>query len=139
MKRSAHLLALLTAALFLTACGSSDPHEAAIEDVIDVMADLESTLGKVTDAESVSGLSSDFDSIGKRLAELSKQMAELEEPSEEKAKELEEKYKPQAEALQAKMEEQMARIKGLGPDVMIAAMQEMQKIEPSEDMPEWMK
>lgn len=138
MKRSTPLLALLTAAFFLTACGSSDPHEAAVEEIIDVMSKLESTLGEITDAESVNSLSPKFESIGERLNELTKQMAELEKPSEEKEKALEEKYKPQVEAIQTKMEEQMKRIKGLGPDVMVAVMKEMEKLEPEGDMPEWM-
>lgn len=138
MKRSALALALLTVALFLTACGSSDPHEAAVEEVIDVMSELESTLGEVTDVESVGSLAPKFESIGERLTELTKQMAELEKPSEEKEKALEEKYKPQVDAIQTKMEEQMKRIKGLGPDVMMAVMKEMEKIEPEGDMPEWM-
>lgn len=138
MKRSAQALALLTVALFLTACGSSDPHEAAVEEVIDVMSELESTLGEVTDVESVGSLAPKFESIGERLTELTKQMAELEKPSEEKEKALEEKYKPQVDAIQTKMEEQMKRIKGLGPDVMMAVMKEMEKIEPEGDMPEWM-
>lgn len=139
MKRLAPLLTLTIAVLMLTACGSSDPHEAALEDVIDVMSDLESTLAKIEDVDSVEGLGSKFASIGERLNKLAKEMKELEKPSAEKEKELEEKYKPQAEEMEKKIKDQVTRIGELGPEVMMALMKEMQKIEPDEDMPAWMK
>ena len=41
--------------------------------------------------------------------------------------------------IQKKMQEQMARIKGLGPDVMGAVMEQMDNLEPDEDMPGWME
>jgi predicted nucleic acid-binding Zn-ribbon protein len=138
MKRFSATLSLAVAVLCLTACGGGDPYEAAAEDVMSIMTELEETLGQVEDLESVEKLGPKFESLGEELNAVAKDMAALEEPSEEKAKAIEEKYKPQMEELQDKLQAQMTRIKGLGPDVMGAVMTEMEKMEPTEEMPDWM-
>lgn len=139
MKRFAALLALLFSASVLTACGSSDPHEAAMEDAIDVMSELNKTLAKVKDADSVKDLSSKFESIGEQFQAVFEDIKKLEEPSEEQVKAIEEKYKPQMEEMQEAMEEEMKRIKALGPEVMAAVVQEMENLQPEGEMPDWMQ
>ena len=130
MRHLVPLLTLFTATLFLTACGPSDPHEAAVVDAIDIMSDLESTLAEVTDVESVQNMGPKFASIGERLNQLIKDMQDLEKPSKETEKSLEQKYKPQMEELQEKIETQIERIKGEGGiDVMLALMKEYNDLE----------
>lgn len=137
MKHLHSVLALMTIALFLTACGSSDPHEAAVEDMIDIMGDIESALSQVEDVESAKGLSSDFEKIGKKLNEAIKSMADLGALTDEQEEALKKKIEPQLEAIKEKMQEQMKRIGKLDPQVMMAMLAEMAKIEPTEKMPEW--
>ena len=139
MKHAVALLVFAILSLSLTACGSSDPHEAAVQDAIDVMSDFKETLAKVEDVESVKSLEPKFEKIGERLQAVAEQMSKLEEPSEEKAKELEAKYKPEMDKIQDEMKDEMKRIKGLGPDVLTAVMDQMSKMEPEADMPDWMK
>ncbi|MFK7788953.1 MAG: hypothetical protein AB8C95_05580 [Phycisphaeraceae bacterium] len=140
MKRLSSLMILLFATLCLTACGGGeDPHEAAIEDMLDVMNDFDGVLAGVTDVDSANALESKLDGISERLEAWSVTMKNLEEPSEEKQKELEEKFKPRMEELKKKMAEHIERLAKLGPEVMLPTIEAMGKVKPSEEMPKWME
>lgn len=139
MTRFATLSALLFATLCLTACGGGgDPHEAAVEDMLEVMGDFDTALAEVEDLESAKALGPKLDDINARLNALVKELGELEAPSEEKQKEIEEKYRPQMEQMKADMTEHMQRIGQLGPAVMMEFGKQMEKLSPDEEMPEWM-
>ena len=139
MKRLSSSLILILTTLCLTACGGEDPHEASIEDMLDVMNDIHDVLTGVTDAESAKALESKLGGVSDRLEAWSVTMKDLEEPTEEKRKELEEKYKPRMEELQEKMGSELERVAKLGPDVLLPVLEAMGKLKPSEEMPKWME
>ncbi|MEM9346808.1 MAG: hypothetical protein AAGB26_09350 [Planctomycetota bacterium] len=137
MKRFASLLALLFTASVLTACGSSDPHEAVVEDMVGLMEDVESALKGVKDKDSAEKVGEKFEAIGEKLNKLIAEMDGMEPPSAEKEKELREKYEPMIEEMKESVEAEMKRIAELGVDVIMTVGAEIQKIEPDKDMPSW--
>lgn len=138
MKHLTAVLALMTAALFLTGCGG-DPHEAAVKDALDIMTDFNQALSEVTDVDSAKAFGDKAEALSKRFEELGKKMKEIEEPSEEKAKEIEEKYKPEIEKLQEDLMAQMLRISKLKPEVAVEMSKSMEKMKRNSEMPDWMK
>ena len=99
MIRKLTIAALMLSLAPLAGCGSSDPHERVMEDMMDCMGEMTDILATVTDKASAEAAKSDLEALGTRMQGIQKDMEEVGEP--DKAKE---------EALKAKYEERMKEI-----------------------------
>lgn len=138
MKRFATLVVLLLTSSLLTACGSSDPHDAAMDDLIEISDEMLTVLQGIEDVESAKAAEEDFKAIGEKMKAFATSASELEPPSDEKEQELKEKYEQRVEAIQEKFEAEMQRIGELGPLVMLAVGQSMSEMDPG-NAPDWIE
>lgn len=137
MKQLTSVLALMAAALFLTACGG-DSHEEAVEGLADIMQEMVDVMKDVKDVDSAKAAGQEITEVSKRANELLKDMKEIEAPDEETAKAIKEKFEPRFKEIKKELMTEMGRIMQLGPEVIKAldeAAPEMEQIEP----PSWMK
>lgn len=136
MKRMTALSALFFVTICLTGCGG-DPHEAAVQDMLDIMGEFDTILADVNDQASAEAMGPKVEKMSQRMDALAKEMNELEEPSEEKQRALEEKYGPRIKEIQDTMNDHMVRIRALGPDVLLEMNKQMRKFNSGGDIPQW--
>ena len=101
---------LILSLMPLAGCGSSDPHEKAMEEVIDSMEEMAEILATVTDKASAEVAKPKLEAINKRMEATKKHMDEIGKPDEAKEKAINEKYEERMKELAGKMQKEMMRV-----------------------------
>lgn len=121
--------ALMLSAMSLAGCGSSDPHEQAVEDMVENVEEMVSILESVKDKPSAEAAKTKLQAVKKNMEAIDKRMKELGEPDKAKEEALKEKYEPRMTELQEKTKKEMLRI-AKNPECAALIMEAMQGVRP---------
>jgi outer membrane murein-binding lipoprotein Lpp len=104
------IAALMLSLMPLAGCGSSDPHEQVMEEMMDCMEEMTTILASVTDKASAEAAKPKLEAAGKRMEASKKRMDEVGKPDEAKEKALKEKYEERMKGIMEKMMKENMRV-----------------------------
>ena len=108
---------LLALFVFLAGCGG-DPHEAILEESVDLMNEMVSILESVDSEDDIDRASKEMADVAKELEALGERMEEIGDPPPEKEAELSKKFEAEMQEGMQRMQAAMGKVMALGPEAM---------------------
>lgn len=104
------IAALMLSLMPLSGCGSSDPHEQAIVEMIDTMEEMSGILATVTDEASAEAAKPKLEAVSKRMQASKDNMEKIGKPDKAKEEALKEKYEERMKEVMGKMMKESMRV-----------------------------